>query len=195
MDAATLTAVIAATVSMASVVANLYIARGARQSAIDTVRLKARLDHDEVADKVIKEIEIEGERLRIEAWKLIDFCHSNEGQGSEAQFSILIESFVTQAEEFLDRWAPTKSELPIVTLEVLRVLRHDCRREISQLHALSPHLFPEVESSDDRRQAFMGRLIEITRKVDNFTSKISKIRRASLTSAFSSDDSLWKLEK
>jgi hypothetical protein len=43
------------------VVANVYIAWKARQSAIDTVGIKALFEHQEAMTKAAKDIEIEGE--------------------------------------------------------------------------------------------------------------------------------------
>jgi len=195
MDSATITAVIAASVSIVSVAANLYIAKSARQSAIDGVRLKAKLDHDEVVDKVIKEIEVEGERLRIKAWELIE-CSKASGPSLEREkLGASIEGFASQAAEFLDKWAPAKGELPLVMLEVLRVLRHDCRNAIDAVSIFGYRLTSEDEPGTLTSQEFTENLIVLLRKVDNFTSKISKIRRQRLVGAFGTDDPLWRLEK
>src|SRR5271165_3700903 len=112
MDSATLTAVISAAVSVVSVAANVYIARRSRQSEVESLKLKARLEHDELADKIIKEIEIEGERLRIRAWELIAACQSADPAHQKARtLSSLIDAFAAAAGEFVEKWAPVKSEL------------------------------------------------------------------------------------
>jgi hypothetical protein len=194
MDSAAVTAVIAASLSIVSVAANLYIARAARQGAVDALKLKARLDHDQLVDKVIKEIDVEGERLRIRAWELIACCQSASDEGQE-QLQALIEAFARQAGEFLDRWAPAKDELPLTMLEILRVLRHDCRKEIETVRALGRRIASEIQLTPSIPGAFIETLIRLLEKIDNFTSKISQLRRDRLLGAFGSDDPLWRLAR
>src|SRR5713101_7310426 len=71
MEPTVIAASIAAGVSVASVLVNFYIARMFRRTTIAALHVKATLDRADVTNKAIKEIEVEGEKLRIRCWELI----------------------------------------------------------------------------------------------------------------------------
>ena len=101
MEATIIVALIAALVSIASVIANIYIAKKSRQSAIEVLRAKATLEKLGNLDKNIKTVEIEAERLRICGHDLLAFLNrENNGApdpDSHAEFSRLARRFANQA--------------------------------------------------------------------------------------------------
>ncbi|MGD0682548.1 MAG: hypothetical protein ABR990_10890 [Terracidiphilus sp.] len=195
MEPAIVVGVIAAVVSVFSVVANVNIARKTRQSAVDALRFKARLDREEEIDKVIKEIEIEGERLRIRSWELIHYCDSREIlKGSKSRFPALTEEFSVQARHFIDSWASVKSELPSTELNILRRLRHECWHYLQNISVMSQTLISDKQIDQAHIKNYVGSLNTLLELIDNFTRIVCKVRRRMLEGDFSTDDLVWMSE-
>jgi hypothetical protein len=181
MEPTIIVGVIAAVVSVFSVAANVYIANKTRQSAVDALRFKARLDREEEIDKVIKEIEIEGERLRIRSWELIHCCDSREIlKGSKSHFPALTEEFAVQARHFIDSWASAKSELPSNELNMLRGLRHECWNNLQQISVMSQTLISDKQIDQVHIRRYVGSLNTLLELIDNFTRIVCKMRRRML---------------
>jgi hypothetical protein len=131
-------ALIAALVSIASVAANIHIARKARQSAIQVMQAKAHIDRVESSNQTLQQIEIESERLRIRCWAIVSYvrqvaAHPDGVIKDQQKFQDLTENFVSQAQEFLDRWASAKANIPEGNREYIAKLRHDCRHDIEEI--------------------------------------------------------------
>lgn len=187
METALLVALIAAMVSMASVIANIYIARKSRQSAIELLRIQANLETLEDLRKNIKTVEVEGERLRIRAHDLLAFLtrkgDGTPGLGSQEEFSKLAQRFANQANEFMDSWADAKSDLPEEMLDQLRILRHDCASPIRDILFYCKTWSHNPPHSTQEARPVVSALERLLALLDAFTRHLSDVRRRELKSA------------
>ncbi len=141
MDQTVAIAVGSAVVSLAAVAANLYIARRSHQSNLELEAAKSALKRLDSGADAIRELEVEGELLRIRCWKLIGlaeaFCHSSadqaEHRGDFADLSRASRKFAQQADSFLDTWASARTEVPEEILALARTARHECRFSVESV--------------------------------------------------------------
>jgi hypothetical protein len=144
MQATTVISILTVGVAVASVIANLYIARVSRRTSLEVLRFKASLDRIDASTKLIKELETESERLRIRGWDLLTQVQRVLQSGNSSQYRPLLKEFIEssfqfskQANVFLDKWATTKGEFSEDQCILLSKLRHECRTAID---AIAAHL-------------------------------------------------------
>jgi hypothetical protein len=135
MQATTVISLLTVGVSVASVIVNLYIARASRKTSLEVLQFKATLDRADASVKLIKELEMEGEKLRIRGHQLVTQIGQVQQRlktsaRSESAVKAVIEAgeaLSQQSSIFLDKWATVKSELSAEQYELLGALRHQCR--------------------------------------------------------------------
>jgi hypothetical protein len=187
VEAPLLASLIAAGVSVASVLANLYIARKSRQSTLEALQIKAALDRAAESEKAIKEIEVEGERLRIRCWEMIALSQrfwsgSNSPlRGREKEYAEAADQFARQAHTFLDKWAQAKTDFPPAIVDYLRSIRHECRHRIDVIQTLSATVVNDRRALEKGRCSEFTRMLEdLLRLLDSYISAVSTVRRGLL---------------
>lgn len=138
MQVTTVISLLAVGVSVASVIANLYVARLSRRTNLEVLRFKAALDRIDASAKLMKELEAESELLRIRGWELLSQIQREHRQPGGSDYHSLLKrliDFSKQADVFLDKWATTKGEFSEEQSLRLRKLRHECRAEINRIVA------------------------------------------------------------
>lgn len=174
---------ISAAVSLASVAANLYISRKARQSNLELEAAKAALKRSESAASAIKDLEVEGERLRMRCWELIGLCEvarkrrEHDEPVPRTVFGVTSSSFARQADAFLDKWAFVKTDLPTGIVEILRGVRHDCRREIATVDIVLGTNQTNGGLEPEQAERLGLTLRHLLAGVDRFIEIVSAVRR------------------
>ena len=182
MQPTIIVALVAAAVSILSVVANLYIARKSRQSAIEVMKAKAYIDRVESSNQTLQQIEIESERLRIRCWAIVSYIRqlaaNSDGIITDRQkFQDLTENFVSQAREFLDRWASAKGNIPEGNREYIAKLRHDCRHDIEEIDEHCAKHGSRGRFAPGESERMSNALRSLLYRLEAFTNTISELRR------------------
>lgn len=195
MDTTVLTSLVAAGVSLASVAANLIIARKSHQSNLDALILKSRLDEASFATKALKELETETERLRIRAWMLLAALGNLERPDAEHMLAagmqdrlIMserltrdIEALLNQADVFWDTWAPAKCEVPPASQYPIRTLRHDCRVSLQTCKGYCELIMESIKNGHGVNQRFVTHfrtgLTESMKYLDSLMGAVAALRQ------------------
>jgi hypothetical protein len=193
MEQAIIIAGISAVLSVGSITASIYIARKSRQSTIELEEIKAVLKSAESVAGAMKELEVEGERLRIRCWALIGIATTlndptKQGLSPSSVKSGLREEFKHfqgQAETFLDKWALTKTDFPLGIVAILRVQRHRCRKQVAVV-SLATALLERTPSCEDEAEKLLDALNTLLIDVDQFIKITSTVRKALVNGDLSS---------
>jgi hypothetical protein len=134
MDAAIVVALVAGFVSLISVVANIYIARQARNTAMLQPKVQAIVSRTSETDTLLKNYAAEIERLRIRIWNLLghldDIRLNPDREAVYENLKNTIPTFIEGARTFESAWAPVKGEMPQGIEHYIRSVRHDCLSDI-----------------------------------------------------------------
>jgi hypothetical protein len=175
-------------VSVATVIANLYIARASRKTSLEVLRFKAALDRADASARLIKELETESERLRIRGHELITqirkvHAHSETPLRYEGPVEEVIGSgmkFSEQASVFLEKWATVKGELSDEHLRLLAELRHECRASIDNIVVVLMMLQRKKEPTSiiQKLNDVESAIRILLALLQEFIVKISNVRKA-----------------
>jgi hypothetical protein len=128
MEAALISAAIAAIVSILGVLANIRIARATRQSVVDRERVAAAIAETRDSIAHLRTYTADIERLRIAVSMVMMSLGPHPMLPDQLdKHTIALED---QFHEFFRSWAEVKSEVPSLHIEYVRMCRHDCRNAV-----------------------------------------------------------------
>ena len=186
MDVPVLTSLIAAGVSLASVAANYFIAQRSHLANLEALVLKAKLDDQSLATKLLKELETQGERLRMLAAEILSSLERCDvGQSRHSSLTLTnrlredIDLFWKQAELFWESWAPAKPEIPLNSQRRIRELRHRCKATLStikvSLEALEGRGHEYLDETT-KTELLVAGLRDLIAQLESFTGAVSTFR-------------------
>ena len=138
MDAAVIVAMIAALVSLGSVVANLRVAALARRASEAQLTIAAAVKAEEASLQAIRDMATQAEHVRIAGWHLRRALSAVRGPGTDSDAGALFilaawRALETAYRDFFDVWANAKPEVPLRFLNLLQAYRHDSRKALDCL--------------------------------------------------------------
>jgi signal transduction histidine kinase len=183
MESTVIISAVAVGVSILSVAANVYIASRSRKTSLEVLTVKADLDRTDAAYKSIKQVEVEGERLRIRCWNLVHRFELWVGSEQESRgLDDAVQALEQQEHSFIESWADSKTDFPYIVAWQLQRMRHEIRNSINRVYTLAA-----ICRSDKTRR----RLSELEKGVeqllgelDRFIITISLIRKSLTRGSF-----------
>lgn len=178
MEPAVIAAVVAGLVSLAAVLANLRIARQARDASRQQIALAAAIKSAETGLQAVRGLARKTERLRIACWHLRSLLVGREllhGSGPENdEFWDACAEVERAYREFFDEWADAKFEVPPSLLEVIRQIRHEARAAANDLFN---HLatLRSSHSKGRRRQAESTALKDLDHRVSALQAHLESL--------------------
>lgn len=189
MESAVVAAIVAGSVSLVSVLANIYIAYQVRKTAMLQPKIQAMISKTSETDSLLKAYAVEIERLRIRCWNLLGYIHDvrlNPNQSSTyTGLKTAIPAFIDSVNIFENAWALVKGEIPQGIILYIRNVRHDCLDDIvivvSYMKMALPALDdrPESTAPEEMMQGFNvseKRLKDALIKLDDLISLVRAIR-------------------
>ena len=186
MEAAIVSALVAAFVSLMGILVNIHIARKSRIAAENNLRVQYSLDRVAKEETYILDFISHGEKLRIRCWDLmgqISFLLDDEDIDDKlSDFITSFNLFFTQSDTFLDSWANVKAVIPKGATNHFRIVRHECRTLLITIDAQCKILInltkDDAEQSVIVEQAKKIResLDSVNKKLDNLLNMASSFR-------------------
>jgi hypothetical protein len=178
MDSTVSAALVAGAVSVVGVAINLWIARQTRRAAEAQARLTAQLQQDSEIRRDFRNLEREGEMLRIRLQRLLPLLERHSVDTRQAPLDRgAFKEVLQQADLFADSWAPVKMEIPVEVEGFLRELRHECIDVIRT--GLVAMMIPREWSARDTRTALFS-IKTLLPSLDLFIKCASTIRRGGI---------------
>jgi hypothetical protein len=134
METALITAIVAASISLISVIVNLLIAREARRGAKSQIKFQLALKYVEKSVTILKDYMKEIEKVRIACWQLeFEFNPILEEKINVDKIKERAENFKTEFDKFYDDWSEAKGEMTDLYIMNVRQMRHGCKNEALEL--------------------------------------------------------------
>jgi hypothetical protein len=159
MDSVIIAALVAGIISLAGVLANLYIARQTRRAALLHFQLQSLAPHVSKSSEQLKSFIAEAERVRICCWSLLGHIEYLQRQRNSSDtyeplkndtkaFEEAVAKLYQGTRTFEESWAPVKGEIPQGIERYIRSHRHNCLNMIRAADSTIRMLVLQLEKND-----------------------------------------------
>ena len=137
METPIIVAIIAATVSVISVIVTLYISYKSRQHSVIALSEKDAIENKRLSEREFKEYLVQTELYRVRLWNFESFLSRMPGGRLGTTYTAeMIENFKhfkNYSIEYLEEWSKVKANIPDVLTDRLRRDRHHIRHLIDDI--------------------------------------------------------------